>query len=183
MKEKFAQHKSIIVAGLVLFVLAVLVYWRYSILYPNTDDAYVQANIVNIAPQIPGQVNAISVQNHQSVQKGDLLFTLDPRPFSIALQQAQAQFEITQQQIASDQDAVNSAQAVLAQRMAQYKNALADSTRAIKLAKQGVLSRQAADDAYANIATRLAAVNTAKPNFFTILTLSFSPSPQSPQLL
>lgn len=162
MKQKIVEHKKIILAVVVALILSILIYWRYSMFYPSTDDAYVQANIVNIAPQASGKVDAIYVVDHQYVKKGTPLFTIDPKPFNIALEQAQAQLEVTQQQIASDQDAVTAAQAVLAERTAQYNNAKKDGVRAIKLSQQGVLSRQAADDAQANIATTLAALNAAQ---------------------
>jgi membrane fusion protein (multidrug efflux system) len=162
MKETLIKRKkTIFTVGLAL-LLFLTGYWRYSILYPSTDNAYVQANIVNVAPQISGRVDQVFVKNNQAVKAGNLLFTIDTRPFVIAEQQAQAQLEISQQQIAANQDAIATAEAVLLQRQAEFTNANIDSARAIKLAKKGVLPRQAADDATAKIATSLAALNAAK---------------------
>ncbi|MCD6047661.1 MAG: transporter [Gammaproteobacteria bacterium] len=141
MKTKLVEHKKIIIVVVSLIVLSILAYWRYEIIHPSTDNAYVQANIINISSQISGRVDHIYVQNHQPVKAGDLLFTIDPEPFTIALEQAKA---------------------VVAQRTAEAKNAQLDSERAIKLAKQGVLSHQAADDAIAKIASTNAALQAAQ---------------------
>lgn len=155
------QHKKMIGLLGILLLIFIMVYWRYAVTHPSTDDAYVQANIVNISPQVSGVVHEILVQNHQAVKTGDLLFTIDPAPFMIALQQRQAEYALAKQKMAADQDAVTTATAVLAQRQAELVNAKLDSNRAIKLAKQGVLSRQAADDAKARIITAQAVFDAA----------------------
>jgi membrane fusion protein (multidrug efflux system) len=141
MKTKLAEHKKIIVVVISLIALSILAYWRYEVIHPSTDNAYVQANIINISPQVSGRVNHIYVQNHQHVNAGDLLFTIDAEPFTIALEQAQALAE---------------------QHAAEAQNAHLDSERAIKLAKKGVLSQQAADDAAAKISTAEAALKAAQ---------------------
>jgi len=155
------KHKKIIgLLGIALFIF-IVIYWRYEVIHPSTDDAYVQANIVNIAPQVSGFVQGVFVQNHQAVKTGDLLLTIDPAPFTIALQQAQAEYALAKQKMAADQDAVDTANAVLMQRQAELVNAKLNSNRAIKLAQQGVLSRQAADDAKARIITAQATFDAA----------------------
>ena len=156
------KQKKIIIVGVIIFIVLVIVYWWYSTMFPSTDDAYVQANIVNVAPQTNGNVAQVNVQNHQHVKPGDLLFTFDPQRFQIELQQAQASLAITEQQIASDQDAVNSANATVAERQAQLKNAIADGNRALALVKKGVLPKQTADDTIANIKTAQAQLDAAK---------------------
>jgi membrane fusion protein (multidrug efflux system) len=73
------QKISIIIRGL-LFVAVVSggVYWyfEHSEKYPSTDDGYVNANLVNVAPKVSGYVEEILVKNNQFVHKGDVLFRL-----------------------------------------------------------------------------------------------------------
>jgi multidrug resistance efflux pump len=87
---------------LVLVILALVAYFvgadRST---PLTTDAYVQAYVVQIAPQVGGQVTRIHVAEGDQVHAGDLLFELDPRPFEhqVALLRAkhvEAQYEIKQ---------------------------------------------------------------------------------------
>lgn len=161
MKDTLIKRKKMLSVFGIVLTIVLIIYWHHSVINPSTDDAYVQANIVNLAPQVSGFVSQVLVQNHQAVKTGDLLFTIDPAPFVIALQKAQAQLELAKEKIAANQDAVATATAVLAQRQAELTNATLDSNRALKLAKQGVLSRQAADDAKARIITAQAAFDAA----------------------
>src|SRR5438093_5688443 len=48
---------------------------------PMTTDAYVQAYVVQVAPQVGGQVVRVYAREGDLVSKGALLFELDPRPF------------------------------------------------------------------------------------------------------
>jgi membrane fusion protein (multidrug efflux system) len=58
--------------------------------YVTTDDAYVGAQKVLITPDISGKIEKVVVREGQRVNEGDILFEIDPVPFRLALQQAQA---------------------------------------------------------------------------------------------
>ncbi|RYE50551.1 MAG: biotin/lipoyl-binding protein, partial [Rhizobiaceae bacterium] len=58
--------------------------------YMTTDNAYVGAQKVLITPDISGKIAKVVVREGQRVQIGDPLFEIDPEPFRLALQQAQA---------------------------------------------------------------------------------------------
>jgi membrane fusion protein (multidrug efflux system) len=58
--------------------------------YVTTDDAYVGAQKVLITPDISGNIEKVVVREGQQVREGDTLFEIDPVPFRLALQQAQA---------------------------------------------------------------------------------------------
>ena len=58
--------------------------------YISTDNAYVAAQKVLVTPQISGTVSAIQVAEGQKLKAGDVLFTIDPRPYEIALAEAKA---------------------------------------------------------------------------------------------
>jgi membrane fusion protein, multidrug efflux system len=58
--------------------------------YVTTDDAYVGAQKVLITPDISGKIEKVVVREGQRVNDGDILFEIDPVPFRLALQQAQA---------------------------------------------------------------------------------------------
>src|SRR5262252_6809976 len=69
-----------IISVLVIAGAVVLVLWVWSIVqrHPRTDDATARANVVGIAPRVSGQILTVNVQDNQLVQKGDLLFEIDP---------------------------------------------------------------------------------------------------------
>ncbi|MBL8798752.1 MAG: biotin/lipoyl-binding protein, partial [Planctomycetia bacterium] len=70
-------------AGMLVLVLVLLVlYYALADRYvPLTTDAYVQAFVVQVAPQVEGRVVRVAVHEADEVKTGDLLFALDPRPF------------------------------------------------------------------------------------------------------
>jgi len=58
--------------------------------YQDTDNAYVTQPIVSISPDISGRITEIDVKENQYVKAGATLFKMDPAPFQIALDQANA---------------------------------------------------------------------------------------------
>ena len=67
--------------------------------YVSTDDAYVQAARVSISTDVAGRVVAMEVRDNQKVNAGQVLFRLDPRPFEIAVEEAQAQLAVARLQV------------------------------------------------------------------------------------
>lgn len=56
----------------------------------STDDAQVKQDIVSVSPQVNGQIVEALVRNGARVKRGDLLFRIDPQPYRVALEQAEA---------------------------------------------------------------------------------------------
>jgi membrane fusion protein (multidrug efflux system) len=61
--------------------------------YVSTDDAFVRAAKDSINARVSGQVVEIAVADNQRVRKGQLLFRIDPEPYQIVVEQAQADLE------------------------------------------------------------------------------------------
>src|SRR5436190_3793046 len=114
-----------ILSGIVLLALAIaaVVYWRESSRYVSTNDAYVQANQVEITAQVSGPVTKVYVRDQQAVKAGDPLFDIDAANYELALQKAQAQLELARQSVSQESASVVSAEALLAQRRAEAANA------------------------------------------------------------
>src|SRR5882724_6874869 len=85
-----------IVAAAAIMVVVTLVQWE---IRPQTDDATVRANFVGIAPQVNGHIVELHVRDNQQVKEGDLLFVIDPRPYEIALERAQATLALTRKEV------------------------------------------------------------------------------------
>ena len=99
---------TLIVAGAIILGGYVI---RQYYLYPRTDDAYVRANIVGIAPHVSGPIVELPVHDNQHVKEGALLFVVDPRPYKSALDKAEADLALTNLQIKALEDAIHSASA------------------------------------------------------------------------
>ena len=57
---------------------------------PRTDDAYLQADLVHLAPDVSGRIVELDIRDNQSVRKGDVLFRIDPDPYRMRVDQARA---------------------------------------------------------------------------------------------
>jgi multidrug resistance efflux pump len=124
--------------ALVLFVLGVIaalvVYYVLSDRHtPFTTDAYVQAYVIQVAARVEGQVVRVHVRENQAVDKGEVLFEIDPRPFEyrVALLEAK-QVDVIQQvaQLESELSAARADDARLAAEEA-YARAVYDQEKAI----------------------------------------------------
>jgi len=106
-------------AAIVLATIAVGAY-VYTALYrhPRTDDAYVRANTIGIAPHVSGPIVELPLVDNQHVHQGDLLFVIDPRPYQAALDQARAQLQLTDLEIKGYEQAIAAAESTLAEREA-----------------------------------------------------------------
>ena len=58
--------------------------------YVWTDDAFVRAPKESLNARVAGQVVEIAVKDNQRVRKGQLLFRIDPEPYHIAVDEAEA---------------------------------------------------------------------------------------------
>jgi RND family efflux transporter MFP subunit len=64
--------------------------WDYYMNEPWTRDGHVRADVVPVAPDVPGFVTDVLVKDNQQVQRGDVLFRIDRARYEIALKQAEA---------------------------------------------------------------------------------------------
>lgn len=90
---------------------------------------------VTIKAQVPGQLTRVSVREGDYVKKGDLLFTIDPRPYQAQLSQAEAN-------LARDSAQLQQAEANLQKDIAQEQYAQAQAARYEKLYQAGVISKE-----------------------------------------
>ena len=94
--KKKNGKKSFVRRFLMLFgILAVLGGGAYIYLgsgrYIGTDNAYIKAAKILITPQVSGTITAVNIVDNQQVKEGDLLFTIDPASYAIAVDDAKAE--------------------------------------------------------------------------------------------
>ena len=87
--------KSVLITLLVLFVYHV----TSDRVTPYTSQSNIEVLLVQIAPQISGQVIEVVTHDNERVKKGQLLYRIDPEPFEIALRVAEANLAVVQQNL------------------------------------------------------------------------------------
>jgi membrane fusion protein (multidrug efflux system) len=118
-------------------------YQIYGEYYVSTDDAYINANVVQMAPLVSGKVVNLFIVNNQYVKKGQPLFEIDPAPFQVAIHSAQAQLALS---------------------TAELDNATLTKNRVLALVTKKFISTQDGDNAVASYKTSAAKVDQAKAN-------------------
>ena len=121
---------------------------------PRTDDAYLQAYLVHMASDVSGQIIDLDVRDNQKVQKGQVLFRIDPVPYQMHVDQAratvlglEATLAVTADQVASQTSKADAADSGI--NAAEAQRALAASTlaRMEPLLGRGFVTAQQVDQA------------------------------------
>lgn len=115
--------------------------------YVSTDDAYIQSARVSVSADVAGRVVEVKVEDNQSVKKGDLLFRLDPQPFEIAVQEAEAKLSSARLQVEATKATYRQKQADLTSAQETLSYQQRETARQKKLAKEGISSQAQLDQA------------------------------------
>lgn len=91
------SRKPMLVGLLIIFLLCSAGfgyrYWQWSSSHASTDDAYLTSNIVQISPQVSGQLSQVLVSSNQVVQRGQLMLILNDSSYKAAVEQAKADLQ------------------------------------------------------------------------------------------
>ena len=169
---------------LVLLTVGSLI-WYLVTVRPSTDlqmIGTVDANEVVVSSKIPGRIQTLFVDEGQDVKAGQLIAIIESEDLQAARKAAEAtvsgnrwklgETEETEHQTRGETSSatinaealVKAARATLAQAQANYDHQLADTSRTVALAKQGIMSEQASDDAATSLQATKAAVDAAREN-------------------
>lgn len=126
--------RLLVVIVVILLIVAAIAWWLIARDYENTDDAFIDTHIVQIAPQIAGQITALHVNDNQLVQAGDSLVDINAADANVRLLQVEAQKAQAETQIlqARAAEAGAAAQAENAERdLARYRQLQAEAPAAV----------------------------------------------------
>ena len=87
--------------GAVMLIGGGVSYWLSGGRYVETEDSYVQGNVLDVSTDVSGLVDQILVHEGEHVAKGQELFRLDPTRFQLAVDQARANLAQTALQLKS----------------------------------------------------------------------------------
>jgi membrane fusion protein (multidrug efflux system) len=133
--------KIFLISTIILVCVVSTAYWLYEQLYVSTDDAYVNANVVQISSRVTGSMKRLYVTNNQYVKAGQPLLDLDPATYQAAVLQYQAALQLAEAKVA----------------LAQI-----NATRMLALSAENAISKQAKDTAIADLKSAIAQENAAK---------------------
>ena len=131
-KPWFRRPGVIIGGALALALIVVLgaLWWWHESGIETTDDAFLEAHVVYVSPQIAGQVTQVLVDDNQAVHAGQPLAEIDPAQLHLALQRALATRQQAQTALGQANAGVAVARASLAQANADVASAAATAVRA-----------------------------------------------------
>lgn len=113
----------------------------------ETDNAYVKADMVNISAEVSGKITAVEVTENQHVDAGDVLFTLDKRPFEVAVAKARANLARVKTDLSALKASYSELQAQLELAQSRYAFAQSEEKRQADLLKKDYLSKSQFDAA------------------------------------
>lgn len=145
-KSIAGSNRSYLSAGALIAAVVLLlgVLWQTT-RNPRTDDASVRANYIQFAPEVSGRLISIPIKDNAFVHAGAVLFTIDPRPYQYALDQALSDQQLLEEQITDTQ------------------RKIASETSAVEAARAGLASSRTQTDTVANgVQASVAAVERAK---------------------
>jgi len=132
--------------------------------HEDTDDAYVQGNVVAITPQIVGTVTSIGADDGMKVRAGQVLVQLDPNDARVAYEQAVANLANTVRQVRGLYNAVGANQADIHARQVAVEKARADVKRREGLVSTGAVSAEELSHARDELASAEAALAASTEN-------------------
>ena len=82
------SHRRRALGFLLALALVLAGWWGSGYVFAYTDDAYITSDIVSVSPEVSGPIATVDVADNQWVARGTPLFTIDPIPFELEVQQA-----------------------------------------------------------------------------------------------
>jgi membrane fusion protein (multidrug efflux system) len=155
---------------LVVTAIAIYGYFKYNEFYPSTDNAYVGSNLVNVAAKVNGYLTTVNIANNQYVKKGDLLFSIDPKDYQLAFEQAEKNYKSQQDMVSMAKHQIDVQKGQINQDKAQLKFLQERANRYTKLYKAETVSQQDYQKAitdYNNIKSQLDVDNNKYQQFIS----------------
>ena len=149
--DKARLRKVLMFGGVGVFLAIAGVIYLMGGRYVGSDDSYVHANKLMVSTDVSGLVKSVDVHEGQTVKAGQVLFTLDPQPFQIALDNAKAALASTVQDVESTRAMYRSALGQIAAEQAQLTVNQQTYTRYQALAKQNAIAAMQVDAQRASV--------------------------------
>ena len=167
--DKARLRRVLMIAGVGAVIIIALGAYLTGGRYVGTDDSYVRAAQLPVTTDVSGVVHTVDVHQGQHVKKGQVLFTLDSRPFEIAAANAKAAREAARQDVLGSEATYQGLQAQVAAQEAQVRLAQSTYNRYLALAHSNAISPQTVDQARSTLASSQATLASLRQNAATQL--------------
>ena len=151
---------TIVVAAALLFLLALQIASDRTA--PVSSIGTVEGLVLPISSRVSGELLRVAVSDDEIVEAGTLLFEIDPTPFRLAVEAAEADLAQVGQSIGASTADVAAAQARVAEAEAVLTNSRAQAERTLELVERGVTPAAEGDKAIAEVASGEATVAAAE---------------------
>jgi len=163
--------RALLLLGLpVLVAVGALGFWQMGGRYITTENAYVKADIVQIAPEVAGRVVEVAIRDHAQVQAGDVLLRIDPAPYHLALAKAEAELDTARTLVETARASYRETLAELGEleNRAEYLNRLA--RRQAELHTKGVAPVQRMEETASDAQVARERINVVRQRLTRLLT-------------
>lgn len=169
------KRKTLLLGLLVLVLVLGAGVWAWHELYgrwrENTDDAYVNGNVVEITPLVTGTVTSIGADDGDLVHAGQVLIQFDPSDTEVGLQSAEAKLARAVRQVRGLYSNVDGQKAQVAARKAELQKAQENYNRRKTLAAGGAISQEELSHARDDLASAQSALSNAQQQLNTTTAL------------
>lgn len=167
--DKARLRKVLMFGGVGLFLIVAAIVYLVGGRFVESDDSYIHANKLMVSTDVSGLIKSVNVREGQRVKAGDILFTLDPKPFQIALDNARAALAGAVQDVESTRAAYRAALSQIAAQQAQVNVDRATYSRYQSLARQNAIAPMQVDTARAAMLSAQATLASLRQNAATLL--------------
>lgn len=182
-----AHQRTLLIALTIIFAIAIfcyIVYWCWHARYfENTDNAYVNGNIVPISSQISGNIITLNVDDTDFVQVGDVLLKLDSTDSKIALVEAEAKLAQAIRQAQQLFINNNGLKAIIQARQADVQKTTKDLTRRQKAITAGAISLEELTNAEESYHSAMASLTRANSDLQANYALTLQTTPTAHPLV
>jgi membrane fusion protein, multidrug efflux system len=167
--DKTRLRRVAMLGGVSLVAAVALLIYLFGGRYVGTDDSYVQAAKLMVTTDVSGLVQTVNVHEGQHVKKGQVLFTLDPHPFQIAVSNAEAALDTARVEVLSQEANYRGLTAQVAAQEAQVRLAQSTYNRDLALARANAIAPLTLDQARSSYMAAQATLASLQQNAQTQL--------------
>lgn len=164
--------RLVLLIGVPLVAAAVgLAIWQRGGRYVSTEDAYVKTDIAQVSPEVSGRVLDVAARDQMPVKVGDVLVRLDPVPYQLALDKAEATLDEARIQVENARATWFETRSELGEveSRADYLNRQA--MRQLELARTGVVSATKLEEAQNEASVARDRLNVVRKRLQRMLTM------------